>query len=113
MLGANLLEQAQLVADANANERAVQPEKELFGLAAQAGRRRARDTAAMRSSPLSRRDVARLLQRRLDAVDELRDRALLDGVLAERGQHVRDVLHERPVRPDDEHAARACRSRAV
>ena len=39
------------------------------------------------------------------AVEKLRDRALLDRLLAERGQHVRDVVHERRVRADDEHAA--------
>ena len=38
-------------------------------------------------------------------VDEVRDGELLDAVLAERRQDVRDVLHERAVRPDDEHAA--------
>ena len=50
-------------------------------------------------------DRRRVAQLRLDAVDELRDRALLDRVLAERRQHVRDVLHERPVRADHEDAA--------
>ena len=49
----------------------------------------------------------------LDAVDELADRALLDRVLAERRQHVRDVLHERAVRPDDEHAAPLRAARAA
>ena len=32
------------------------------------------------------------------------DRALLDRVLAERREHVGDVVHEHGVRPDDEHA---------
>ena len=54
---------------------------------------------------LQPRDVGRVAPLRLDAVHELADRALLDGVLAERGQDVRDVLHERAVRPDHEHAA--------
>ena len=39
------------------------------------------------------------------AGDEVCDRELLDAVLAERRQDVRDVFHERAVRPDDEHAA--------
>ena len=41
------------------------------------------------------------------ALAEVADRALHDARLAERGQHVRDVLDERPVRPDDEHALAA------
>ena len=45
------------------------------------------------------------MPRRLDACDELVDRALLDALLAEHRQHVRDVVHEHRVRPDDEDAA--------
>ncbi len=56
---------------------------------------------------LHRRDVVGLAPRSLDAVDQRVDRALLDARLAERGQDVRDVLHERPVRADDEHAGAA------
>ena len=48
--------------------------------------------------------VERVLARDLDAVDELGDRPLLDAVLAERREDVRDVLHEGRVRPDHEHA---------
>ena len=62
-------------------------------------------TSAIRVSAFSSATVGRVAQGRLDAGDELRDGELLDAALAERGQHVRDVLHERPVRPDDEHAA--------
>src|SRR5579859_3420987 len=36
--------------------------------------------------------------------EQLRHGALLDRLLAERGQHVRDVVHEGRVRADDEHA---------
>ena len=54
---------------------------------------------------LQPRNVQRLLARDLDPVEKLRHGALLDRFLAERGQHVRDVVHERRVRADDEHAA--------
>jgi hypothetical protein len=54
---------------------------------------------------LEPRHVRGLLTRHLDAVQQLRDGALLDRFLAERRQHVRDVVHERRVRPDDEHPA--------
>jgi len=53
---------------------------------------------------LQPRDLRGIDERRHHAVDEICHRALLDGVLAERRQHVRDVLHEGPVRPDDEDA---------
>ena len=62
-------------------------------------------TSAIRVSAFSRATSDESLQRRLDAGDELGDGELLDAPLAERGQDVRDVLHERPVRPDDENAA--------
>ena len=48
--------------------------------------------------------LVRIRDGHLGAVDELGDRALVDAVLAERREHVRDVLHEGRVRPDDEHA---------
>ena len=54
---------------------------------------------------LQPRDVRRVLTRRVDPVEELADRPLLDRVLAECGQDVRDVVHERRVRPDHQHAA--------
>jgi hypothetical protein len=50
-------------------------------------------------------DVERVASRDLDAVDELGDSALVDRVLAERGEDMRDVLHEAGVGPDHEHAA--------
>ena len=62
-------------------------------------------TSASRVSAFSRATAGGSTQRRLDARDELGDRELLDAVLAERRQDVRDVLHEGPVRADDEHAA--------
>ena len=49
-------------------------------------------------------DVRRVDDRRLDAVDELAHRPLLDALLSERRQDVRDVLHERRVGPHHEHA---------
>ena len=62
-------------------------------------------TSASRSSPFSRATAGFVASRRLDARDELVDRALLDALLAEHRQHVRDVVHEHRVRPDDEDAA--------
>ena len=56
-------------------------------------------------SAFSRATGSAVGERRLDALDELGDRELRDAVLAERGQHVRDVLHEGAVRADDEDAA--------
>ena len=54
---------------------------------------------------LQQSEVRRGPPLRLDAVDELADGALFDGVLAECRQDVGDVLHEDAVRPDHEHAS--------
>ncbi len=54
---------------------------------------------------LQPRDVQHVLASDLDAVEQLRDCALLHRVLAKRGQNMRDVIHERRVRADDEHPA--------
>ena len=64
-----------------------------------------RTTCARRRSAFSSATRGRVAQLGLDAVDELPDRALFDRVLAECGQDVRDVFHERAVRPDHEDAA--------
>ena len=65
---------------------------------------RARDDLAQPRVALEPRDVRLLLALDRDAVDELGHGALLDRLLAERRQHLRDVLHERRVRADDEDA---------
>ena len=56
----------------------------------------------VRLQPLDLRPVG---QRHLGTLDQLGDRALIDGVLAERREDVRDVVHEHRVRADQEHAA--------
>src|SRR5439155_11174032 len=48
-------------------------------------------------------DVVGVATLDVDHFAELVDRALLDAVLAEHRQDVRDVVHEHGVRPDDEH----------
>ena len=53
---------------------------------------------------LQPRDVGSVLPPGLDPVEELRDGALLDRLVADGRQHVRHVVHERRVRADDEHA---------
>ena len=53
---------------------------------------------------LEPRDVRLLFAVDLDPVEQLGHRPLLDRLLAERRQDVRDVVHEGRVRPDDEHA---------
>jgi hypothetical protein len=104
VLLADLVEEPHLVADADTDERARRARSELVGsLEAQLGC--AREHVGHRGRAFSRIDVARLVDGRLDAVDELGDGTLLDRVLAERGQDVRDVLHEGAVRPDDQDAA--------
>src|SRR5207249_6393211 len=57
-----------------------------------------------RDVALPARHVRALAPLRLDP-GELVDRTLLDALLAEYRQHVRDVVHEDGVRPDDQHAA--------
>ena len=64
-----------------------------------------RITSAMRVSAFRRATGSGSTLAGRDARDEVRDRELLDAVLAERRQDVRDVFHERAVRPDDEYAA--------
>ena len=54
---------------------------------------------------LQARDLGRVGPRRLDTVDQLVHRPLLDALLAEHGEDVRDVVHEDRVGPDDQHAA--------
>ena len=66
---------------------------------------RARHDLAQPRVALQPRDVGLLLARDFDPVHELGDRTLLDRLLAERRQDVRDVVHEGRVRADDEHAA--------
>ena len=105
VLGADLLHQALLVANADADEGVVETEEELVGRGAQEEAGGALEDLRHAIVPLQPRDVTVVGRAPLDAVDELGDRALLDGVLPERRQDVRDVLHERAVRPDDEHAA--------
>ena len=50
-------------------------------------------------------DVGAVAQRHRRVLDQLDHRALVDRVLAERRQHVRDVVHEDGVRAHDEHTA--------
>ena len=64
-----------------------------------------RTTSARRRSAFSRSTSGGSDARDVDAFDELGDRALVDAVLAERREDVRDVVHEDRVRPDEEHAA--------
>ena len=65
---------------------------------------RASDDLSEAGISLQPLDVRRLLHRHRDAIDELVDCPLLDAVLAQRRQHVRDVVHERGIRADDEDA---------
>ena len=90
---------------ADRDERAFEPRDELGRLRAETQLRRTADHLDEPRIRLQLGNRLRVAPGCLDAVDELADSALLDGALAERGQHVRDVLHERAVRPDDEDAA--------
>ena len=105
VLGADLLQQPLLVADADTDVLALELEDQLLGLARQPQLDGAGDHLRQARVGLQPRHGQRIGQRRLDAGDELGDGELRDAALAERGQHVRDVLHERSVRADDEHAA--------
>ncbi len=90
---------------AHRDERALEPRHQLGRLRAQAQLGRAADHLDEPQVGLQLGDRLRVADGRLDPVDELADGALLDGAFAERRQHVRHVLHERPVRADDEDAA--------
>ena len=87
------------------DERAFEPQHQLFGLRPEPQLGGAGDHLHHPQVRLQARDVGWVAPLRLDAVDELTHRALVDRVLAESGQHVRDVIHEGSVRPDHEHAA--------
>ena len=114
VLRTHVVEELHLVADADTDERPVEAEEQLVGLASEADLGGAGDHVGHPLVSLQTHDVARLARGRLDAVDELRDRTLLDGVLSERGKDVRDVLHEDAVRPHDQDAApRASLARRV
>ena len=78
---------------------------QLLGLGGEPQLDRAGDHLRQACVGLQAGDRGRIDADRRDARDEVCDRELLDAVLAERRQDVRDVLHERAVRPDDEHAA--------
>ena len=100
-----LVEELGHLALAHRHEDAVDVEHELLGRRLHGELDRALHDLGEPRVRLQPRDVRRLVAVDDDPVEQLGDRPLLDRVLAERGQHVRDVVHERRVRADDEHAA--------
>ena len=87
----------------HAHEGAVEPDLEAPPRAAPAAaRRRARRPRPAAGRPSAARPRADPPAAHLDAVDELGDGPLVDALLAEDRQDVRDVVHEGRVRPDDE-----------
>ena len=105
-LGACVLDELAHLALPHPDERAFETDHELLGVGCEPRLGGAPHHVDEPDVGLQRRRGGRVANVRDDAVDELADRALLDEVFAEGRQHVRDVLHERPVRPDDEDAAR-------
>ena len=99
-----LLEQRGDVALAHPDVDAVDQRHELLRSRHDRDLDRARHDLAQPRIALEPRDVRLLLAHDLDPVDQLGHGPLLDGLLAERRQDVRDVVHEGRVRPDDEHA---------
>ena len=105
MLLADLLEQPPLLAHPHADVLALELQDQLLRLGCEPELGGAGDHVRHSRVRLQQCGSRRVAEGRLDAGDELGDGELLDAPLAERGQDVRDVLHEGPVRPDDENAA--------
>ncbi len=105
MPGADLVQEALELAHADADVLALELDIQLLRLGHEPELDRARDHLGKARIRLQACEGRRVAQRRRHAWDELGDRELRHAVLAERRQHVRDVLHEGAVRADDEHAA--------
>ncbi len=98
------LDQLPDIAFADANVLALHPRHELLRMGGRADVRGAREHLGEPNVALEPLDLRGVDDRRPDAVDELAHRPLLDALLSERRQDVRDVLHEGRIGPHHEHA---------
>ena len=101
----DLVQQPLLLADPDADVLPVELQDQLLGLGGEPQLDCAGDHPSQTRVGLQAGDRRRIDAHRRDARNEVGDGELLDAVLAERRQDVRDVFHERPVRADDENAA--------
>jgi hypothetical protein len=99
-----LVDQLGDVAGLEVEERTVDSDTDHLAGRRRESAHRVREHVRHRDVALAASDLGRVAARDLHVSRQLVDCALLDAFLAEHRQHVRDVVHEYRVRPDDEHA---------